>query len=121
MKILVVVAARGGSKGLPEKNLRRDGTVLVDTDSEEIAEEGRRWGATVPFLRPARLAGDEARMIDNVLHALDRIAEERGEHDTVVLLQPTSPLRDVEDVLACFRAFDSAIAAGTRLSEDVFG
>jgi N,N'-diacetyllegionaminate synthase len=129
MKILVLVPARGGSKGLPGKNLLRvagmslvgravrvgkrflaasghDGTVLVDTDSEEIAAEGRRWGALAPFLRPAALAGDETPMIDNVLHAMERIASDRGEHDVVVLLQPTSPLREVEDVLGCFRAFE---------------
>ncbi len=134
MKILVLVPARGGSKGLPRKNLLRvggislvgravrvgrgflsasghSGTVLVDTDSEEIAEEGRQFGASVPFLRPESLAGDATPMIDNVLHAVERTAAASGAPDVVVLLQPTSPVRTVEDVLACFRAYDPRVGS----------
>ncbi len=129
MKVLVVIPARGGSKGLPGKNLqlvggiplvghaarvgreflRRTGltgTVLLDTDSEEIAAEGRRWGASAHFLRPGSLAADTTPMSDNVLYAAERV----GDVDVVVLLQPTSPLRAVEDVLGCWKLFDPAIA-----------
>lgn len=125
LKTLVLVPARGGSKGLPGKNLREvggisltgravrvgiaflsssavDGMVLVDTDSEAIAEEGRRWGAQVPFLRPSALGAHTTPMIENVLAALDSA----GRFDVVVLLQPTSPLRSVRDVALCWAAFD---------------
>jgi N-acylneuraminate cytidylyltransferase len=136
--VLVVMPARGGSKGLPGKNLREvggisltgravrvglaflreralSGTVFVDTDAPDIAAEGVRHGAEAPFLRPPELAGDATPMIDNVLHAVDRFAAMGREHGVVVLLQPTSPLRETEDVLACWDAFrppdvDSVVA-----------
>lgn len=130
MRVLIVVPARGGSKGLPGKNLRLvgdmslvaravrvgrqflartklRGTVVVDTDDEAIAQEGRRWGADVPFLRPAALAGDATPMIENVLHLVTRLESVTGHaFDAVVLLQPTSPLRSVDDVDLCWSAFD---------------
>lgn len=131
MTLLVHVPARGGSKGLGGKNLREvngrslvaravdvgrgflqrcgtDGLVLVDTDDERIAEEGRRCGADVPFLRPAALAADETPTLDTVLHAVDRLGALGTTVDVVVLLQPTSPLRSVDDVLGCWRVFDPA-------------
>ena len=112
--LLFLVPARGGSKRLPGKNLRVlagrtllahtqeaiaesgvSGPVLLTTDDEEIAAEGRRLGWMVPFLRPAALAADASPTEDAVLHALDWYAESRGgtDPDCVVLLQPTSPLR----------------------------
>jgi CMP-N-acetylneuraminic acid synthetase len=120
---LVLIPARHGSKGVPGKNLREvagislvgravragrrflaasgtQGMVLVDTDSETIADEGRRWGASVPFLRPAALAADATPMIDNVLAAMDRL----DQFDSVVLLQPTSPLRTEADIFTCWSA-----------------
>src|SRR5688572_26196816 len=123
--VLVVVPARGGSKGLPGKNLREVGGVsltgravqvglaflseralwgqmFVDTDATDIAAEGIRWGAEVPFLRPPELAADATPMADNVLHAVDRFAALGRVHDVVVLLQPTSPLRTAGDVVACW-------------------
>lgn len=128
MSVLVVVPARGGSKGLPGKNLRSvggvslvgravragreflarpgvpPGAVLLDTDSEAIAAEGRRHGAEVPFLRPAELASDTASTNDSVLYAADRWAALGHSVDTVVLLQPTSPLRTADDVARCWEA-----------------
>lgn len=129
MGVLVHVPARGGSKGLPGKNLRQiggrslvaravdvgraflsstgiAGLVLVDTDDERIAAEARQAGAAVPFLRPAALAQDATPTLDTVLHAIDRLKESGTEIETLVLLQPTSPLRTVEDVLACWAVFD---------------
>ena len=134
MKLLVIIPARGGSKGLPGKNLlpvggislvgravrigratlaapSLEGRVLVDTDSPDIAEEGTRWGAEVPFLREASLAGDTTPMIDNVLSAVDRMAARGFAADTVLLLQPTSPLRTVEDVAACLTAYDPQVGS----------
>lgn len=134
MKVLVLVPARAGSKGLPGKNLRRvggvslvghavrtgkrflsrtglDGTVLMDTDSEEIASEGVMWGAIAPFLRPPELASDTTPLVDSVLFAVDRLGELHGAHDVVVLLQPTSPLRDVNDIVECWKAYDSRVGS----------
>jgi CMP-N,N'-diacetyllegionaminic acid synthase len=134
MAVLVVIPARGGSKGLPGKNLRTVGgvslvghavrvgrgfvrraglegaIVLVDTDSAEIAAEGLRWGAQVPFLRPAHLAEDTTATIDNVLHAAERVEREIAPVDAIVLLQPTSPLRSIEDVCACWGAYEPSQA-----------
>lgn len=112
-KILGLIPARGGSKGIPRKNIRPLGgkpliawtteeakkskyidRLVVSTDDHEIADTARRWGADVPFIRPAELASDTARGIDVVLHAL----RELPDFDAVVLLQPTSPFRSVEDI-----------------------
>lgn len=132
MRVLVHVPARGGSRGLPGKNLCEvggrslvaravdaglaflestgvDGRVVVDTDDERIAEEGRRAGAAVPFLRPAHLATDEARSLDVVLHAADRLEADAGPIETVILLQPTSPLRVADDIAACWRVYDPGV------------
>jgi len=111
--ILIVVPARGGSKRLPGKNIRPlagrsliahtaeaiadsklVAPVLLTTDDEAIAEEGRRYNMQVPFLRPAHLAGDAAPTADTVLHALDWFRDDTGaDPEMVMVLQPTSPLR----------------------------
>lgn len=137
MRLLAVIPARGGSKGLPGKNLMTvggvslvgravlaarealdsfaselsDARILVDTDDEAIAAEGRRWGAMVPFLRPAELAGDAVPMVDNVLCAVTRMAAEPSgiEADAVLLLQPTSPLRTADDILRCLHRYAEII------------
>lgn len=118
--ILALITARGGSKGLPGKNLRplggrpliawtihaaREapsiGRVITSTDDPIIADVARDWGAEVPFLRPAGLARDESPHLDVVLHALDWLAEnESASPDVVLLLQPTSPFRTTEDIEA---------------------
>jgi len=115
-----LIPARGGSKGIPHKNvaLLADkpmiawtieaalassvlDRVIVSTDDEVIAEVARQWGASVPFLRPARLATDTASSIDVVLHTLDYLAHhEPPRPEWVMLLQPTSPLRTAEDIRA---------------------
>ncbi|HEV8473656.1 MAG TPA: acylneuraminate cytidylyltransferase family protein [Methylomirabilota bacterium] len=112
-----VIPARGGSKGLPGKNLRTLGGLslighaiasareaahltrfIVSTDSEAIAEEARRQGAEVPFLRPGPLASDEAGMVPVLQHAV-RWLESTGAHpDLIVTLQPTSPFRVGADI-----------------------
>jgi CMP-N,N'-diacetyllegionaminic acid synthase len=112
-KLLVIVPARGGSKRLPGKNLRvfggkpllahtadaicqsaLDVTVLLSTDDDAIAEEGKRLGWQVPFRRPAALSTDDAATIDVVLHALEHFTSQSGHRPELVLvLQPTSPLR----------------------------
>jgi N-acylneuraminate cytidylyltransferase/CMP-N,N'-diacetyllegionaminic acid synthase len=116
--VLAVIPARGGSKGIPRKNLaplagrplishtlaaaRAAKTVtdiMVTTDDEEIAAICEAEGVPVPYRRPRALAGDAAGMVDTVLDALDWwVARRSEEPELIVLLQPTSPLRRPEDV-----------------------
>jgi len=115
--ILAIIPARGGSKGIPRKNIRHvagkpliawtieeakkskylDRTIL-SSDDDEIIGVARRWNCDVPFIRPVELAQDNVTGIEPVLHALETIKEN---FDYVVLLQPTSPLRVVEDIDEC--------------------
>ena len=123
-RVLAVVPARGGSKGLPKKNLRKVGGVslvgragviasslkwldkaVLSTDSAEIASEGRKYGLDVPFIRPDDLAGDHVGPVPVMQHAV-RECEGRLEltFDVIVLMEPTCPLRrpdDVERVVQC--------------------
>lgn len=111
--IVALIPARGGSKGLPRKNIRplarhpliaysiaaaclasRIDRVVVSTDDEEIAEIGRRYGAEVPFLRPAAMAADHSPDRDFVLHALDWFSAHDRVPDLLVHLRPTTPLRN---------------------------
>jgi CMP-N-acetylneuraminic acid synthetase len=138
VNVLVLIPARAGSKGLPGKNLRRvagislvghavrigrrflrdgghAGSVLIDTDSESIAAEAVRWGAEAPFLRPSALAADDTKTIDNVLHALDRLEASGRHHDLLVLLQPTSPMRELADVTACVSAYEPALGSSVSV------
>ena len=110
--VLAIVPARGGSKGVPGKNVRvLAGRPLIDytaraaresgvidrivlsTDSDEIADAGRRSGLEVPFMRPASLAADDTPMLPVVRHAIDALSASGWTPDVIVLLQPTSPLR----------------------------
>lgn len=119
--VIGLIPARGGSKGIPGKNLTtlagkpllaytaeaalnapRLSKVLVSTDDDEIANAARALGLDVPFLRPANLAGDDTPMVPVIAHALDHLEKTGNSIDTVVLLQPTSPLRTahhIEDAL----------------------
>ena len=114
--ILIVIPARGGSKRIPNKNLRPlagrsliahtleaiggsgvSAPVILTTDSEAIADEGRRLGLQVPFLRPAHMADDTSPTVSAVLHSLDWFCDDSGAApDAVMVLQPTSPLRGSE-------------------------
>ena len=110
--VLGIVPARGGSKGVPGKNVRplagrtlleytaraaRESGVLdrviLSTDSPDIADTGRQAGLDVPFMRPATLAADDTPMLPVILHALESLARDGWSPDIIVLLQPTSPLR----------------------------
>jgi len=113
-----LIPARGGSKGLPGKNLkplagkpliawtieaalgsRLLQRVIVSTDDPAIAETARQHGAEVPFLRPAVLSGDDTSALDVALHALDWLRSEQGQPDVLLWLQPTSPLRTERDIV----------------------
>ncbi len=127
LRVLGVITARGGSKGVPRKNIRllgekpliawtidaaRASTLLTDcvvsTDDEEIARVAREHGGRAPFLRPAELATDTAKSIPVALHALDWIAEQEGKtFDAVMILQPTSPFRRAEDIDACIEKMEA--------------
>lgn len=118
MHVLALITARGGSKGLPGKNIlplagkpliawtieaalnsRVSNLVIVSTDDEEIAQVSRQYGAEVPFLRPAELAQDDSDHISVVVHAIRWLEQNRKQvPDYVMLLQPTSPLRTAEDI-----------------------
>lgn len=120
MRVVGLVPARGGSKGIPRKNARllggrplleytaqaalgarRLSRVLLTTDDPEIAEIGKRCGLEAPFLRPAELAQDQTAMLPVVQHALSWLEAQHDVFDAVCLLQPTHPLRRAEDIDAC--------------------
>lgn len=117
--ILVLIPARSGSKGLPGKNIRslcgrpligwpiqaglglsHDVTVMVSTDTQEIADVATEQGAIVPFLRPAELASDTAKTIDVITHCLEWFKEQDKTFDFLILLEPTSPLTESYDIEA---------------------
>ena len=124
MRVLGLIPARGGSKGVPRKNVRllngkpllaytaesalqakNLSRVILSTEDEEIAEVGRSCGLDVPFIRPAEFAQDSTPSLAVVQHVLLTL-EENGEHfDAVCLLQPTNPLRRAEDIDACVELF----------------
>jgi CMP-N,N'-diacetyllegionaminic acid synthase len=116
MNTFALIPARGGSKGIPRKNIKLIAgkplivwtieaalrssllsSIVVSTDDYEIAEIARSAGAQVPFMRPSELAQDQTPGIDPVLHALDQLPQ----FDSVLLLQPTSPLRSTVDIDGC--------------------
>jgi N,N'-diacetyllegionaminate synthase len=128
MRVLCVIPARGGSKGLVRKNLRHIGgtsllgraaiaacqfartyngaRLIVDTDSEEIAREARAWGVEVPFLRAPELARDNTTSAASTVGLLDRCAMLGEEFEALILLQPTSPLRTADDIALCWSIFN---------------
>lgn len=116
--ILAIIPARGGSSGVPRKNVRVFGgepliahtidaakhapsvsRIIVSTDDEEIAQISRGCGAEVPFLRPAELATSSSKVVDAVVHLVEKLKADDGYAPThILLLQPTSPLRTAEDI-----------------------
>ena len=124
--VIAIIPARSGSKGLPGKNIRKLcgkpliawtiekakkskylDVILVTTDSPEIAGIAKKFGADVPFLRPSELAGDHASTYDVIFHALAYYRETQGrEFEYTVLMEPTSPLREDDDVDRMLEALD---------------
>jgi N-acylneuraminate cytidylyltransferase/CMP-N,N'-diacetyllegionaminic acid synthase len=122
--LITIITARGGSKGLPRKNVlpfygkpliaytieaaknsSSIDRIIVSTDDEEIAAVAREFGAEVPFMRPAELASDTASSRDVILHALSFLEEQRSSIEDFCLLQPTSPLRTAADIDEMFKIF----------------
>jgi CMP-N-acetylneuraminic acid synthetase len=126
MKILALIPARGGSKGIPKKNIKPFNgkplivhsieagkgskyvdRVVVTTDSQEIADICLAAGAEVPVLRPAEMAGDKSPVMEAVIHMLDYLREnEKYEPTHLLLLQTTSPLRTSADIDAAVELFE---------------
>src|SRR5436190_120623 len=125
MKVLGIITARGGSKGIPGKNLRLLGgkpllahtveavndcaldRVIVSTEDDRIAAAARALGCDVPFMRPAELARDETPHLPVIQHAVQWMRVEAGyEPDVVLILQPTSPLRSAIDIAGALRMLD---------------
>ncbi|PLX68537.1 MAG: CMP-N-acetlyneuraminic acid synthetase [Denitrovibrio sp.] len=121
-KVLGLVIARGGSKGLPGKNLLELGgkplvchsidaglnseyidDVVISTEDEAIADVARKCGCKVPFMRPDELATDSAKSIDVIKYALEALIEIGDIYDYFVLLQPTTPFRDASHIDDCLR------------------
>lgn len=133
MRVLGLVPARGGSKGVPRKNIRllcgkpllqytaeaalmarRLSRVILSTEDEEIMDVGHRCGLEALFLRPSELAQDDTPMLPVVQHAVRWMEAEGERFDAICLLQPTNPLRRAEEIDACIellerRAADAAV------------
>ncbi|TBL73011.1 cytidylyltransferase domain-containing protein [Paenibacillus thalictri] len=115
-RVLAIISARGGSKGVPRKNIRDIcgkpliawsihaaeqskyiDRLILTSDDDEIISVARKWGCEVPFVRPSELAQDHTPGIDPVLHAVQQVPG----YDLIVQLQPTSPMRLSEDIDGC--------------------
>ena len=128
MKYLVVIPARGGSKGIPHKNIKplggkpliyysidvarqftSDENICVTTDDAEIISVVERYGLKVPFVRPAELATDTCGSSEVIQHAYQFFANKGFHYDAIVLLQPTSPFRKVEFIKEAVTLYDESI------------
>lgn len=128
MQVLVIIPARGGSKGIPNKNIRpllgkpllkytidaakeifEDERIIISTDSEKIRAVAEESGLTVPFLRPVELSTDTAGSYEVILHAMGYAKSAGIAFDTIVLLQPTSPLRTSEHIRQALAIYDPSL------------
>lgn len=127
MRVIGIITARGGSKGVPRKNLAqlsgrsllsytaesalessRLDRVIVSTDDEEIAEEARQCGIETPFMRPAELAQDNTPTLPVLQHAAEWLEQHDEHYDAICLLQPTHPFRRGADIDACIDLLDTS-------------
>ena len=128
MKILVIIPARGGSKGIPHKNIKPlngkpliyytidcaraicdDADICVSTDDDEIIQVVEDYGLKVPFKRPAELATDTAGTYEVLLHALNYYEQQGRYYDVVMLLQNTSPFRTAEHVKEAIKLYSADV------------
>jgi CMP-N,N'-diacetyllegionaminic acid synthase len=132
LKVLGIIPARGGSKGILRKNLvalagrpllyytiraaqtsSRLTRTILSTEDQEISDVGRSHGIEVPFVRPAALATDEARSVEVAKHALEFVENQEGiNYELVCLLQPTCPLRSPHDIDSAIEMLDHSDADG---------
>lgn len=135
-KILAYIPARGGSKRIPGKNIKNflgkplisyaikqalecglADKVVVDTDSPEIAKIAKKYGAEVPWLRPAKLAKDTSKVVDGLVYFLEKLKKDEKYAPThILLLQTTSPLREVSDIKKCWEEMKNDPQATTVLT-----
>ena len=135
MKILGIIPARAGSKGIPQKNIKNFNgkpliswtietalgcplisETIVSTESQEIADIAKSYGASVPFMRPSDLAKDSTPGIEPVLHAIQQLSE----YDWILVLQPTSPLRTVDDICGIINLVkDKKASSAVSVSEAI--
>ena len=146
MALVAIIPARGGSKGVPRKNLREVGgrsllvraveaclgapaiaRTIVSTEDAEIAEAARRAGAEVPFMRPAEFASDTAATIPVLRHAIAALEAEGARISGIALVEPTSPFRNSAHVQAAARRFTEgdcravlSVMPLTRKPENIF-
>ena len=136
MRVLAVIPARGGSKGIPKKNIKMllgkpliqytideaksslyVDDVVVSTDSEEIAEVSEQLGAKV-IQRPPELSGDSALVVDALRYTIETLEKEHLKYDIVLLLEPTSPLRTCSVIDECIEKFSNKnVESVTTFSE----
>lgn len=137
MRTLYLITARGGSKGIPGKNIKPfagvplichsirhareagadDRDICLSTDSQEIIDVAREYGLEVPFVRPPHLATDRAASYDVIMHAIDFYETKGIIYDRVVLLQPTSPLRTADDIRRAIASWSPDIDMAVSVRE----
>ncbi len=129
MKIIGIIPARGGSKGVPNKNVLEIqnkplvtyaievglkcphlDVLMVSTDDASIASISRAAGAEVPFLRPAHLATDASPTINTLMHVVNYYEREGSYFDAICLLQPTTPFRSIVDLNSALATFKNGTA-----------
>ncbi|MDX1761035.1 MAG: acylneuraminate cytidylyltransferase family protein, partial [Christiangramia sp.] len=134
--ILAVIPARGGSKGVPGKNIKRlgeiplieytvraarqvfsDDQIIVSTDDPDIKKTAEAAGLKVPFLRPPELANDTAGTQEVLLHALDFAISQGKTPEVIVLLQPTSPFREARHIKEALKLYDRDIEMVVSVKE----
>ena len=128
MKTLFIIPARGGSKGIPRKNIKLlggkplisysvevaraladDQDICVSTDDAEIKDIVEQTGLKVPFLRPSELATDQATTQDVLLHAIDYFQTKGRHYDRIILLQPTSPFRKINQIQEAINLWEDGL------------
>ena len=136
MKPLVIIPARGGSKGIPHKNIKLlggkplicraidnaravapDSDICVSTDDSEIIQVVEDYGLKVPFIRPTELAADNSGTYAVLLHALSFYEQQGRTYDTIILLQPTSPFRRDEDISEALKLYSPDVDMVVSVTE----
>lgn len=136
MKPLVIIPARGGSKGIPHKNIKLlggkplicraidnarsvapDTDICVSTDDSEIIQVVEDYGLKVPFIRPTELAADNSGTYEVLLHALSFYEQQGRTYDTIILLQPTSPFRRDEDISEALKLYSPDVDMVVSVTE----